>query len=41
MVRHLAIDPRTGEVWAAYGAAPGPVPARVARIRPEGKSAAG
>jgi streptogramin lyase len=31
LVRHLDIDPRTGAVWAAYGASPG-VPARVARI---------
>ncbi|HYD54289.1 MAG TPA: hypothetical protein VEA99_16760 [Gemmatimonadaceae bacterium] len=31
LVRHLAIDPRTGDVWVAYGASPG-IPARIARI---------
>lgn len=31
LVRHLAIDPRTRDVWLAYGAAPGPA-ARVARL---------
>jgi virginiamycin B lyase len=31
MVRHLAIDPRTRDVWVAYGASPG-IPARIARI---------
>jgi hypothetical protein len=34
MVRHLAFDPRNGDVWAAYGASPGVLPARIARIRP-------
>lgn len=33
LVRHLAIDPRTRDVWLAYGASPG-IPARVARLRP-------
>lgn len=32
LVRHLAIDPRTHDVWAAYGASPG-IPARIARLR--------
>jgi streptogramin lyase len=32
MVRHLAFDARTGDVWLAYGASPGTV-SRVARIR--------
>jgi virginiamycin B lyase len=31
LVRHLAIDPRTRDVWVAYGASPGPA-ARVARL---------
>jgi streptogramin lyase len=31
LVRHLAIDPRTHDVWVAYGASPG-IPARIARI---------
>jgi streptogramin lyase len=34
MVRHLAIDPRNGDAWAAYGASPGPLPSRIARLRP-------
>ena len=36
LVRHLAIDPRTHEVWVAYGASPGPLGARIARVRPAG-----
>jgi streptogramin lyase len=32
LVRHLAIDARTNDVWLAYGASPG-IPARVARLR--------
>jgi streptogramin lyase len=32
LVRHIAIDPRTRDVWLAYGASPG-IPARVARLR--------
>ena len=32
MVRHLAIDPRNGDLWIAYGASPG-VPARIASLR--------
>jgi virginiamycin B lyase len=32
LVRHMSIDPRTGDVWLAYGASPG-IPARVARLR--------
>lgn len=31
LVRHLAIDPRTNDVWVAYGASPG-IAARIARI---------
>jgi hypothetical protein len=30
-VRHLAVDPKGGAVWLAYGASPG-IPARVARV---------
>jgi streptogramin lyase len=33
LVRHMAIDSASGEVWLAYGAAPGSG-ARIARIRP-------
>ena len=33
LVRHLAIDPRTHDVWVAPGASPFGEPARVARIR--------
>jgi streptogramin lyase len=33
LVRHIAVDPRNGDVWAAYGASPG-IPAEIARIRP-------
>jgi streptogramin lyase len=33
MVRHLAVNPRTHEVWVAYGASPGEITARVGRIR--------
>jgi streptogramin lyase len=32
LVRHMAIDERTGDVWLAYGASPG-IPSRVARLR--------
>jgi len=32
MIRHMAIDPKTHDVWVAYGASPG-IPARVARVR--------
>lgn len=41
LVRHLAIDPRTRDVWLAYGASPGPA-ARIARlsVRPPGDPAA-
>jgi virginiamycin B lyase len=35
LVRHLAIDPARGDVWLAYGASPGRISARVARIRRE------
>jgi streptogramin lyase len=31
LVRHLTINPRTGDVWLAYGASPG-IPARIARV---------
>jgi streptogramin lyase len=34
LVRHLAVDPRTHEVWVAYGAFPGRLPATIARITP-------
>jgi streptogramin lyase len=34
LVRHLAIDIRNGDVWAAYGESPGKAPSRIARIRP-------
>ena len=33
LVRHLAFDPRSSDVWLAYGESPG-MPARVARLRP-------
>jgi streptogramin lyase len=33
LVRHMAIDPKTGAVWLAYGESPG-MPARVARVTP-------
>jgi streptogramin lyase len=36
LVRHLAIDPRTHDLWIAYGASPGPLPARIAMIRHPG-----
>lgn len=32
LVRHLAVDPRNGDLWIAYGASPGPA-AKVARLR--------
>ncbi|MGE5927788.1 MAG: hypothetical protein ACM357_10570 [Gemmatimonadota bacterium] len=33
VVRHIAIDRRTGDVWLAYGESPGKAPARIARFR--------
>jgi virginiamycin B lyase len=33
LVRHLAVDPRTHDLWVAYGASPGPLPSRIARVR--------
>jgi streptogramin lyase len=33
LVRHLDVDARTGDLWVAYGASPGTIPAKVARIR--------
>lgn len=33
VVRHLAIDRRSGDVWLAYGESPGKAPARIARFR--------
>lgn len=33
VVRHLAIDRRTGDVWLAYGESPGKAAARIARFR--------
>jgi streptogramin lyase len=33
LVRHLAIDRRSGDVWLAYGESPGKAPARIARFR--------
>jgi len=33
MVRHLAIDPRTHDLWIAYGASPGRIPAKIARLQ--------
>lgn len=33
LVRHLTIDEKSGDVWLAYGASPGTMPSRVARIR--------
>ena len=32
LIRHMALDPRSGELWAAYGASPG-VPALIVRVR--------
>jgi streptogramin lyase len=37
LVRHLAVDRRTGDVWLAYGESPGKVPARIARYRPSAR----
>jgi len=34
LVRHLAVNERTGEVWVAYGESPGKASSRIARIRP-------
>jgi streptogramin lyase len=34
LVRHIAIDPKSGAVWLAYGASPG-IAARIARVQPE------
>lgn len=34
LVRHLAIDRRTGDIWLAYGESPGKSAARIARFRP-------
>jgi hypothetical protein len=31
-MRHMAIDPRSGDVWVAYGASPALHPSRIARI---------
>lgn len=33
MVRHMTIDP-LGDVWLAYGASPGRIPSRIARLHP-------
>jgi virginiamycin B lyase len=33
LVRHLAIDPRTRDLWIAYGASPGRIPATIARLQ--------
>jgi streptogramin lyase len=33
LVRHMAVDERNGDVWLAYGASPGTIPARIARLR--------
>ncbi len=33
LVRHLAVDPASGDVWLAYGASPGRISARIARLR--------
>lgn len=33
LVRHMAIDPRTHDVWLAYGASPSAIPAKVARVQ--------
>jgi streptogramin lyase len=33
-IRHLAFDPRSSDVWLAYGESPGKNPARIARLRP-------
>jgi streptogramin lyase len=34
LVRHLTIDPATGDIWLAPGSSPGTTPARVVRLRP-------
>lgn len=34
LVRHLSFDPRSDDVWLAYGESPGKGPARIARLRP-------
>lgn len=33
LVRHLAIDPRSRDLWIAYGASPGRIPAKIARLQ--------
>jgi len=33
LVRHLVIDSRTHDAWLAYGASPGRIPARIARLQ--------
>jgi streptogramin lyase len=33
LVRHMTIDTRNHDVWLAYGASPGTISARVARVR--------
>lgn len=33
IIRHLTVEPRSGDVWLAYGASPG-IAARVVRLRP-------
>jgi len=35
VIRHLVFDPRTNDVWLAFGGSPG-IPARVARLRVKG-----
>lgn len=37
MVRHMAFDPRNGDVWLAYGESPGKEPARIARLTVKGE----
>ena len=32
LVRHMAIDERNGDVWLAYGASPGTIASRIARL---------
>jgi hypothetical protein len=34
LVRHLVVDSARNAIWLAYGASPGEIPARVARLVP-------
>jgi hypothetical protein len=38
LIRHLAIDGKTGDVWLAYGESPGKLPARIGRLKVGGEA---